>query len=64
MLEPNFVNFLKKFNFKNFESNNIQMFVDNQSAINLAKNAEYHKRSKHIKFAFNMLNLKIKKLIF
>ena len=29
--------------------------VDNQSAINLAKNAEYHKRSKHIDVRFHFI---------
>lgn len=33
----------------------VPIFVDNQSAIKLCKNAEYHKRSKHIDIRFHFV---------
>ena len=39
----------------NFECDSVPIFVDNQSAIKLSSNAEYHKRTKHIDVLFHFV---------
>jgi len=38
--------------FEKYEKSSIRIFCDNQSAIQLSKNAVLHKRSKHIDISF------------
>ncbi|KMQ85178.1 retrovirus-related pol polyprotein from transposon tnt 1-94 [Lasius niger] len=41
--------------FKKFVKDTIRVYCDNQSAIELSKNAVFHKRSKHVDISFHFI---------
>lgn len=43
------------------KNNNVELKIDNQSAIKLIQNSEYYKRSKHIDFRFHFIQENVKK---
>lgn len=46
------------------KSNMIEFFMDNQSAIRLIKNPEFHKRSKHIDIRYHFIRSKFEEKLF
>jgi 5,10-methylenetetrahydrofolate reductase len=53
------INILKLLKIHNNNSNNYYLFCDNQPAIKLAKNPEYHSKSKHIDIQYHYVREKI-----
>lgn len=47
----------------NFKESSV-MYVDNQSAIKLVKNSEYHKRTKHIDIKYHFIREKLEEKVF